>query len=339
MKDFAEQGRAEAARLREGRRSRRTTRPTSSSSATINGKLYGLIFKGANKSTVWYNVHVVQERRRQAAEDLDELLTAREDAQGVRHAAVLDRRRRRLDAHRPVREHLPPRRRAPDKYDQLTDAQDQVDRPVGEDGAHDDGDRSSATRANIAGGTSGALQTDFPTSVTNVFQRPAEGRDGDRGRLRPGRRRTVEPAEADRRATTCSRSRRSTARPPSVVGGGDIDHDVQGHAGRPRRSIKYLATPEAAEIWAKRGGFSSPNKNVDAERLPRRDHADDRDRRSPTAKTFRFDMSDLQPAAFGGTVGQGEFKILQDFLKNPTDVNGTAAAARGRGREGVRARK
>ena len=39
-------------------------------------------------------------------------------------------------------------------------------------------------------------------------------------------------------------------------------------------------------------------------------------------------MSDLQPAAFGGTVGQGEFKIFQDFLKNPRTSNGIAAAAR-----------
>ena len=35
-----------------------------------------------------------------------------------------------------------------------------------------------------------------------------------------------------------------------------------------------------------------------------------------------------QPAAFGATVGQGEFKIFQDFLKNPSNVNGIAAAAR-----------
>ena len=33
-------------------------------------------------------------------------------------------------------------------------------------------------------------------------------------------------------------------------------------------------------------------------------------------------MSDLQPASFGGTVGQGEFKIFQDFLKSPKNVSG-----------------
>jgi alpha-glucoside transport system substrate-binding protein len=87
--------------------------------------------------------------------------------------------------------------------------------------------------------------------------------------------------------------------------------------------IKYLATPEAAEIWAKRGGFSSPNKNVDPSVYP-----DAITRTTATAlaqtKTLRFDMFDLQPAAFGGTVGQGEFKDFQDFLKNPSNTTAIA---------------
>ena len=44
-----------------------------------------------------------------------------------------------------------------------------------------------------------------------------------------------------------------------------------------------------------------------------------------TAKVFRFDMSDLQPAAFGATAGQGEWKLFQDFVNNPKNVNGVAA--------------
>jgi hypothetical protein len=39
------------------------------------------------------------------------------------------------------------------------------------------------------------------------------------------------------------------------------------------------------------------------------------------AETFRFDLSDLTPSAFGG---DQMFTILQDFLKNPDDVDGTA---------------
>src|SRR5690606_14894616 len=84
-----------------------------------------------------------------------------------------------------------------------------------------------------------------------------------------------------------------------VVGGGDsivLFKDTP--AGR--ALIEYLASPEAATIWARRGGFSSPNKEVDEDASP-----DDLTRRTATAiaeaETFRFDMSDLAPASFGGT--------------------------------------
>ena len=107
VKDFAEQGRAEADHLRARRRSRRTTRPSGSSSATVNGKLYGLIFKGANKSTVWYNVHAFKNAGVQPPKTWHAAPERGEDAEGLGHPGVLDRRRRRLDAHRPVREHLP----------------------------------------------------------------------------------------------------------------------------------------------------------------------------------------------------------------------------------------
>ena len=40
------------------------------------------------------------------------------------------------------------------------------------------------------------------------------------------------------------------------------------------------------------------------------------------AEVFRFDLSDLQPSAFGGTVGQGLFKEFQDFVQNPSDIDG-----------------
>jgi hypothetical protein len=38
---------------------------------------------------------------------------------------------------------------------------------------------------------------------------------------------------------------------------------------------------------------------------------------------FRFDLSDLQPAEFGSTAGQGIWGLLQEFVRNP-DVDGTA---------------
>ena len=41
---------------------------------------------------------------------------------------------------------------------------------------------------------------------------------------------------------------------------------------------------------------------------------------------LRFDLSDLQPAAFGATAGSGLWQAFQDFLANPADVAGAAAA-------------
>ena len=87
-----------------------------------------------------------------------------------------------------------------------------------------------------------------------------------------------------------------------------------------RALVEYLATAEAAEIWAKRGGFSSPNKNVSEDVYP-----DEILRTTASAlasaETFRFDLSDLTPSAFGG---DAMFTILQDFLKNPDTVDQTA---------------
>ena len=107
--------------------------------------------------------------------------------------------------------------------------------------------------------------------------------------------------------------------PEMVMGGGDMVIMFKDNPAA-RAFLEYLATPEAAEIWAKRGGFSSPNKNVAEDAYP-----DPILRRSAVAlaqaETFRFDLSDLTPSAFGG---DQMFRLLQDFMKNPDDVEGTA---------------
>jgi alpha-glucoside transport system substrate-binding protein len=119
--------------------------------------------------------------------------------------------------------------------------------------------------------------------------------------------------------------------PPSVVGGGDLAVMFEDTPAT-QAFIEYLATPEAAEIWASRGGFSSANQNLDPSV-----YADPITEQNATAiaeaEEFRFDLSDLQPSEFGGTEGQGMWKLFQDFVANPNDVDGiaqqleTAAAA------------
>jgi alpha-glucoside transport system substrate-binding protein len=106
---------------------------------------------------------------------------------------------------------------------------------------------------------------------------------------------------------------------PSVVGGGDLFIKFKDSPAADA-FLEYLTTEEAAEIWAERGGFSSPNKNLDDSVYP-----DEITRTTAgalaEAETFRFDLSDLQPAAFGGTPGQGLFKAFSDFVANPNDID------------------
>lgn len=84
--------------------------------------------------------------------------------------------------------------------------------------------------------------------------------------------------------------------------------------------IRFLATPAAAELWAHAGGFISPNRAV-----PLSAYTDPLTRRLAQrligAATIRFDLSDQQPPAFGSTDGQGMWLTLQQFLASPSRID------------------
>jgi len=174
----------------------------------------------------------------------------------------------------------------------------------------------------VAGGTQGALQTDFPTSVSQVFASPPKAAMVLEGDFVAGVISSATKAKPVSGFNVFPFPSVGNS-PPAVVGGGDVVAMFKDSPAA-RALVKYLASPQAAAIWAHRGGFSSPNKNV-----PASAYSDPLTRATATAlaqaKTFRFDMSDLQPASFGATVGQGEFKLFQDFLRHPADINGVAS--------------
>jgi alpha-glucoside transport system substrate-binding protein len=174
----------------------------------------------------------------------------------------------------------------------------------------------------LAGGTAGALADDFPTSVTRAFGDPPKAAMVYEGDFVAGNitKDTKSVIGTDAKVFPFPKV---GAQPP-VVGGGDAAAVLKDSPAA-QQLVAYLASPEAATIEAKAGGFTSPNKSVDAAAYP-----DDTQRTIAKALVdvgdgFRFDMSDLAPAAFGGTKGAGEWKDLQDFLTKPADVDGTAA--------------
>ncbi|MEV0206151.1 ABC transporter substrate-binding protein [Streptomyces sp. NPDC050788] len=172
----------------------------------------------------------------------------------------------------------------------------------------------------LAGGNKGALNTEFPKSVTQTFSgdNPAamvfEGDfvaaniNGDT-KAKMGTDAKVFPFPA------------VGAKAP-VVSGGDVAVALKDGKG-PQALLTFLASTDAAQIWAAQGGILSPNKEMDMSSYKDAITKQIAQALLAAGDDFRFDMSDQAPAAFGGTAGVGEWKDLQDFLRNPKDIAGT----------------
>ena len=117
---------------------------------SVDGELYGVWFKAANKSTVWYNADIYDEAGAEAPEGLGRLPRPAPADPGLRLLRDLGRRRRRLAADRLVRERLPAHRGAR-QVRPAHQARDPVDRPVGRPRRSRRSRRCGATDARPAG--------------------------------------------------------------------------------------------------------------------------------------------------------------------------------------------
>jgi alpha-glucoside transport system substrate-binding protein len=287
----------------------------------IGGKLYSFIPKGANKSTVWYNVQAFKNAGVTPPKTWDEFLTA---AKTIKASGTPAYSLGGADGwtNTDLFENIYLRQAGAAKYDQLsTHAIKWTDPSV--KAALTEMAKIYNDKSNIVGGIAGALQADFPTSVAKVFVDPPKAAMEIEGDFTPGvvtGKTTLKPGTGYNVFDFPS----INGSQPSVVGGGDSLIMFKDSPAA-EAFVKFMASPEAGKVWVGFGGVSSPNKNVPASAYP-----DAITRATATklaqAKTFRFDMSDLAPASFGGTAGQGEWKILQDFMSKPSDVNGTASA-------------
>jgi alpha-glucoside transport system substrate-binding protein len=286
---------------------------------TFGGKPYAIVFKAANKSVVWYNVPAFKNAGVKAPKTFAQLLSIAKTikASGTPAYSIGGADGWTLTD---LFENIYLRTFGAAKYEALsahkikwTDpsvktALTTMAKIIGDTG-------------NIAGGTSGALQYGFNDSVTNAFADPAKA---------------AMVFEADFVGGVISSS--TKAKPntgfnvftwPSITPGANASAvEIAGDllvtfkdTPAIRAFVTFLATPQAAEAWAKQGGFGTGNKHVPASIYP---DAITRATEAPIgqAKQVVFDMSDEQPPAFGATTGQGEWGIFQDFLRNPKDVAG-----------------
>lgn len=287
----------------------------------VGGKQYGVYYKAANKSLVWYNAKVFENAGASEPKTWKDLLST---AQTVFDSGVTPFSVGGADGWTLTDwfENVYLSQAGPEKYDQLAQHKIKWTDPSVKE--------ALTTLAQvwgkkdwIAGGPAGALQVEFPASVTQTF---TGGDQPKAAMVYEGDFVQVNIADTKEKVGTGAKvfPFPAVGGTAPVVSGGDAAVILKDSKGA-QALATFLASPDAATIQAKLGGYLSPNKNVDNSAYP-----NDVQRRIAKAliesgDDFRFDMSDQAPQAFGGTPGKGEWKDLQDFLKNPSDVAGTQA--------------
>ncbi|NEA90612.1 carbohydrate ABC transporter substrate-binding protein [Streptomyces sp. SID7958] len=285
----------------------------------VDGEQYGVYYKAANKSLIWYNAQVFENAGADEPETWDELLTT---AQTVYDSGVTPFSVGGADGWTLTDwfENVYLSQAGPEKYDQLAAHEIKWTDPSVKD--------ALTTLAEIwgkkdylAGGPSGALQTEFPASVTQTF---TGGDQPKAGMVYEGDFVQVNIAETDAEIGTDAKvfPFPSVGDTPPVVSGGDAAVILKDSEAA-QALATFLASPDAASIQAKLGGYLSPNKNVPNSAYPNEVQRTTAKALIDAGDDFRFDMSDQAPQAFGGTPGKGEWKALQDFLKDPSDIAGT----------------
>jgi maltose-binding protein MalE len=284
---------------------------------TFDGKLYALVFKAANKSLLWYNVRAFRAARAAPPKTWTQLLA---DAKLLVAAGVPAYSIAGLDGWTltDLFENVYLRTYGAAKYRALAAHEIKWTDPTVVHAlqimAQVIGDRMS-----LAGGIAAALQSGITDSVRNAFSTPPKaaivfGGDFVASYIRSS---TRAKSDTDFKAVPF---------PTIAPGAGSNAVEIGADLFVTFRDtpaieafVKFLATAPAAEAWARLGGFGTANTNVPPSAYP---DAMTRAIELPleTVTSVVFDMSDEQPAAFGSTVGQGEWELFPQLLANPSHV-------------------
>jgi len=286
---------------------------------SVDDKPYGVLIKAAQKSVVWYGTEAFDTAGVKPPATWDDLITT--TAQTVSDSGTTPFSMCAASGWTltDLFENIYLSQAGPEKYDKLAEHKiPWTDSSVAH--ALTSMAQLFSKKTMMLGGTSGALQTDFPTCVTKAF----------------GQHKAAMVIEADFVGASLADTKAKPgvdvktfpfpkvgAKPPVVLGG-DIAVAMKKSKGG-TALLKYLASPAAGKVWAKPGGYLSPNSDVPVSAYPDAISKQLAQAIISAGDDVRYDMSDMSPAAFGGTEGKGEWKDLQDFLAKPSDVKGTQA--------------
>ncbi|MFI7697707.1 ABC transporter substrate-binding protein [Nonomuraea sp. NPDC049480] len=286
---------------------------------SVDDKVYGVLIKAAHKSLVWYSSQAYEDAGVQPATTWDELVknsqtiadsgTAPFSLCGASGWTLTD-----------LFENVYLSTAGPENYDKLakheikwtdptvTTALEKIQQIVGK-------------QEFLVDGTSGTMQTDFPGCVSKVYStnKAAMIIEAD-----------FVAVEAVQSGAKVGEEAKYFPFPKSgdtapVVLGGDVAVAMKDSPGA-MALLQFLASKEGGEVWAKLPGYLSPNKNVSPDNYPDELTKQLGQTIISAGDAVRYDMSDLAPSAFGGTDGKGEWKVLQDFVRKPTDIKGAQEA-------------
>jgi alpha-glucoside transport system substrate-binding protein len=283
---------------------------------TVDGVPYGFVFKAANKSTVWYDADQLGSAFTPPAtwEEFLELLRVRSDI-GATPLSVGGATGWTLTD---WFENVYLQTAGGQRYDLLA--------------AHEIPWTDPSVRVALEtlgrafqpqflpGGTASALQTEFTDSVVNVFGDDPKAAIVFEGDFVASVISENTPARVgvDARFFPFPAIGPAADATSSVISGGDTVVALTDEPGT-AALVRYLASAQAASVWAAEGGFISPNRLVSMA-----DYPDDITRELAAgvvdAQNLRFDMSDLMPSSLGGTRGDGFWRAMQDYLADPSRV-------------------
>lgn len=293
--------------------------PAWSQFATVSGKPYGVYFDASDKSVVWYNVKAFDSVGAQPPKTWDQFVTLSGELAdagitpmsiGAGDGWVLT----------DWFEQVYLQTAGVDNYNKLAAHQIKWTDPTVTKALQMLQQYFKQSRL-IAGGPSGALQTDFPTSVVNTFEAKSKAAMVYEGDFVATAVQSSTKAKVGTDAKVFPFPQIGSAK-AGVETGGDAAVAFNGKKST-MALLKFLATPQAGSIFAKTGGFLVPNKDVPLSDYPNAITRTEEQQLQQAGSNIVFDMSDQAPPTFGATKGSGEWKDLQGFLANPNDIAGT----------------
>jgi alpha-glucoside transport system substrate-binding protein len=288
---------------------------------TVEGRLYAVYFKANNKSTFWYNTHRLEDNGLGVPRNWDDMVELCRSlselgippvAIGAADGWVLS----------DWFENVYLQAEGTEKYTQLS----RHEIPWTDPSVRRTFEKLSTIFGSdelIYSGRDGALQTSFEDSVRDVFGPQAKAAMVYEGDFVSGVIRHGTTAKIGEDANVFAFPGGGQGAAPAIVVGGDAAVALREDAAT-MQLMRFLASPEAAKVWVKLGGFLSPNSNVSAGDYPdavTQAIVQDLQKASEQG-SVRFDMSDLFPAQFGASRETGVWKAMQDFLANPDDIDG-----------------